>query len=359
MSEVVDLLENESETVSPEKLEPPTNQPHKDCFEDILENVSERDKTIYYGSNAKDSVYGVIEELDELGYDTQRVSSKKVRRMDAEDFNGPLLLRSKRGFNDDKTKRKLDILQKQGVDILPSPRGAEAANDKLASKHVLNRNLREVVNASTTDTYNNPDSFMKAKLMGEEIVEKPRKGSHGEGFQILQPDDEFDIDPACIYEKKVDHWNNPNIDERRALMYVGQNEEKVIDIKTRKARTDKEIPKNFNNGGSYSEPNFVTQNELEGAIASGRAVDGGIVAVDYTLNKMTGEFEAIEVNSTVQTDGIKKYSEVDIDQKTAEYIDNDLKGYSTKGLAAEHIQEKISLPELVREKYGELVERSE
>lgn len=359
MSEVEKILEQGSEaTISSDQLEGPTNQPHDGRFEDILNSASQTDQTVYYGSNSKDSVHGVIEELDELGYDTQRVSSKKVRKMDADDFNGPLLLRSKRGFNDDKIKRKLKTLQKQGVDILPSPKGADAANDKLASKQVLNKSLREINNASTTDTYNTPESFMKARLMNQEIVEKPRKGSHGNGFQILQPDEEFDIDPECIYERKVDHWKNPDIEERRALMYVGKTEEKVIDVKTRKAKTNKEVPKNFNNGGTYTDPEFVTENELQGALASGRAVDGGIVAVDYTLNKKTGEFEAIEVNSTVQTDGIKEYSEIDIDKRTAEYIDNDLNGYATKGLASNHIQEKIDFPELVREKYNKIVDES-
>jgi glutathione synthase/RimK-type ligase-like ATP-grasp enzyme len=359
MSEVEELLEKENGTVSPEQLEPATNQPHDERFEQLLNDEEQRDQTVYYGSNVKDSVHEVIEELDELGYDTQRVSSKKVRRMDAEDFEGPLLLRSKRGFDDEKTKRKLDMLQKQGVDILPSPKGAEAANDKLSSKQRLNRNLRRVSNASTTTTYDSADKFLKAKMTGEEIVEKPRRGSHGEGFQILQPDEEFEIDPDCIYEKKVDHWNNPDIEERRALMYVGKNEEKVVDVKTRKAKTNKEIPKNFNNGGSYIDPEFVTKNELEGALASGRAVDGGIVAVDYTLNKKTGEFKAIEPNSTVQIDGIRQYSDIDINKKTAEYIDNDLKGYSTQGLAAEHIQQKLDLPELVRESYEEFADKSD
>lgn len=358
MSKVEDLLEQGSSgTVSPEQLEGPTNGPPDERLDNVKDNVSQPDKTVYYGSNVKDSVHSVLEELEDLGYDTERVSSKKIKRMDADDFDGPMLLRSKRGFNDEKTKRKLDMLQKQGVDILPSPRGAQAANDKLASKQILNRSLSRVPNASTTDTYNSPESLRRARLFGRDIVQKPRRGSHGNGFEILSPEDEFELDPDCIYEKKIDHWSNPNIDERRALMYVGKNEEKVIDIKTREAKTNKEIPKNFNNGGSYSEPDLVLQNELEGALASGRAVEGGVVAVDYTLNKKTGEFEAIEVNSTVQTHGIRDYSEIDIDQKTAEYIDNDLKGYSTQSPASEHLMQKIDLPEIAREKYDELIER--
>lgn len=357
MSSVEKLLEQgNSRDVSPEQLEGPTNTPHNERFENVVEKRSQPDKTVYYGSNVKDSVHGVLEELEDIGYETERISSKKIRRMDADDFNGPLLLRSKRGFNDEKTTRKLDMLQKQGVDILPSPRGAQTANDKLASKKVLNRNLSKVPNASTTETYSSPQGLMKARLLGEDIVQKPRRGSHGNGFEILDPSDGFELDPECIYEKKIDHWNNPDIDERRALMYVGKNEEKVIDIKTREAKTNKEIPKNFNNGGSYSEPDLVLRNELEGALASGRAVDGGVVAVDYTLNKKTGEFEAIEVNSTVQTHGIKDYSEIDIDQKTAEYIDNDLRGHSGRSPASQHLMQKIDLPEMAREKYDKLVE---
>ena len=376
MAQVEQLLKDVGTEISPDQLLEPDNDRTHDELSDYqsgqireMQEVNQKnpgvfnpqelddDKTVYYGSNVKDSVYGVLEELEDIGYDTERVSSKKIKSMDADDFNGPLLLRSKRGFNDERTKRKLDILQKQGVDILPSPRGADAANDKLASKQVLNKSLNRVPKASTTDTYSSPDSLMRARFLREDIVQKPRKGSHGNGFEIISPEDELELNPDCIYEKKIDHWSDPNIDERRALMYVGQNEEKVIDIKTRKAKTNKEIPKNFNNGGSYSEPDLVLQNELEGALASGRAVDGGVIAVDYTLNKRTGEFEAIEINSTVQTHGIKEYSEIDIDQKTAEYIDNDLKGYSTRSPASEHLMQKIGLPEIAREKYDKLIER--
>jgi hypothetical protein len=74
------------------------------------------------------------------------------------------------------------------------------------------------------------------------------------------------------------------------------------------------------------------------------------------MNTKTGEFNAIEVNSTVQTHGIRDYSEIDIDREIAKYIDNDLKGYSAPGLASDHIEQKVELPELARKSLEELVE---
>lgn len=307
------------------------------------------------GADSLGSLAPTIAELEGRGYDILQVPESDISVEEdgfhigdrhADEFSGTcFLLRNKRGY---RNADYLPELRRHGIEFLNEPEGAAVCDDKLATKEVL-----EQFGVPTTDTYWNQDELNAALASGQQVVAKLSDGSHGEGFQVLEPGQREQFDSDRVYEELIDHWNNPHVEERRAVVFEGSNQNRIVESQTRQDVGEYE-PKNVANGGFYSDPDVYFGQEFEALWDTAEILGGGLLGIDYTVDTRTGETKIIEANSTVQLNGIRSAAENnghDLDEELADVLEAQIEGEEYLGrTAAGHLEERTvyqeSSPEL-------------
>ncbi|MFB6182869.1 MAG: RimK family alpha-L-glutamate ligase [Candidatus Nanohaloarchaea archaeon] len=310
----------------------------------------------------------VKDKLEEKGIETYQIKNEDLNLKEGKIKNTPIeelkgketILRNRRGFEEE--SRKLERLP---LDFINKPRYAEAADDKLATKEILNRS-----NINTPETYLSKKQIESELEKGNKVVEKDRNGSKGRGFNVLEPGDEIELQPDKIYEEFVDHYENENIEERRAIVYNGKTQNKIIESQTREndsgiissilSSAEKYLPKNISAGGEYKEPGKYLEEEFETLWDTAEAFNEGLLGVDYTVDTETGETSIIEVNSTVGLNGMRSQSDEDIDEMIATSIEEDLKNENYRGRTySNHLNQNYLDGETEEEIYNQAIEEEE
>ncbi|MFB6292531.1 MAG: RimK family alpha-L-glutamate ligase [Candidatus Nanohaloarchaea archaeon] len=315
---------------------------------------AEAEADLLVGADSLGSLEPTIGELEERGYDVLQVPESDISveedgvyigDREAAEFAGTdFLLRNKRGY---RNADYLPELRQSGIDFLNEPEGAEVCDDKLATKQVL-----EQFGISTTDTYWSQEELDMALASGQKVAAKLSEGSHGAGFEVLEPGAREDFEPDRVYEELVDHWNDPHVEERRAVVFAGSSENRIIESQTRQSVGEYE-PKNVANGGSYQDPDIYFEDEFETLWDTADVLGGGLLGIDYTVDTRTGEAKIIEANSTVQLGGIRNAASsngYDLDEELADALETEIGGTEEYigRVAAGHLEERA----VYREKEG-------
>lgn len=212
--------------------------------------------------------------------------------------------------------------------------GAELADDKLRAQQKMERH-----GINTPDIFRDVDDLNRYIEEGNTAVKKARKGSRGDGFELVE-DDVGELDDEAIYQEAIDQTDE-NIEERRGFM-IG---DRPVAIEARSTGNDRIEPQNIAAGGEYSSVNEISHGEVSDLRTASRIFGEGITAVDYFKNTETGEITVLEANKTPYT-GINSHSEEDVHEEVAKHLAATRGDIEPETGLPDSIQELMDEPEL-------------
>ncbi|MFB6204837.1 MAG: RimK family alpha-L-glutamate ligase [Candidatus Nanohaloarchaea archaeon] len=298
------------------------------------------DSDLLLAADRQLSLSPVIDELEDRGYSVHQFNSDDIEYQDNEAYidgvsaslleDKTVLHRNKRGFEDH--AGELEELAEHGLDFINTPEGSDISNDKNRTKKALKRH-----GVQTPETYTTEEEVETALEEGP-VIKKPDDQSRGREVEVLRPEEDLEFDTDKIYEECIDHWNT-GVEERRAVVFAGSHENRIIETKTREG--EEYEPKNIANGGAYRDPDELYLEEFETLWDSADALGGGLLGIDYTVTP-DGETTVLEVNSTVGLDGIRSASDQDIDSEIADMVEKELEpsGYHRRTYSG-HLEERL------------------
>lgn len=212
---------------------------------------------------------------------------------------------------------RMDVLlelQQRGLRIVNPPRTIEMSVDKYLSLCQLNRHAIPVPPTAVSQNFSS--AMEQFEMLGGSVVLKPLFGSMGRGLHK--------IDTRKIAERKfADALATEGTVYQQAFI-----EHDGFDLRLLVIGDEVLAMKRVNANswitnlaqGAIGQPHSATENEIELALRSARAVGAEIVGVDLVYDRNSGQPFVLEVNSAPSWQGLAGVVKVDVAQKILDYL---------------------------------------
>ena len=204
---------------------------------------------------------------------------------------------------------RMDLLQRlkfSGVPVINSPKAIEACVDKYLCLAKLAAAGIPVPDTQVSQT--REQALVDFELLGADVVVKPIFGSMGRGIErltdVTQASDCFDrlVEQGCvIYQQKFVPHDGSDL----RLLVIDQR------VWAMRRRATSGWITNISQGG-HGFVHDPTDQEVDLALRSARAVGATIAGIDLIYDEKTGQGKVLEINASAGWKEISRVLEVDI-----------------------------------------------